>query len=64
MMVACQPWPTGRPCLKISEPDGSPTPETTPDGSPTPETTPDPELSLALSERERAWSERVYRDPC
>jgi hypothetical protein len=60
--------------LKISEPDGSPTPETTPDGSPTPETTPDgsptpettpvPELSLALSERERAWSERVYRDPC
>ena len=54
MMVACQPWPTGRPCLKISEPDGSPTPETTPV----------PELSLALSERERAWSERVYRDPC
>jgi hypothetical protein len=55
--------------LKISEPDGSPTPETTPDGSPTPETTPDgsptpettpePELSLALSERERANVERA-----
>ena len=38
--------------LKISEPHGSPTPETTPE----------PELSLALSERERAWSERVYRE--
>ena len=50
--------------MKISEPDGSPTPETTHVGSPTPETTPVPELSLALSERERAWSERVYRDPC
>ena len=33
--------------LKISEPDGIPTPETTPE-----------------PERERAWSKRVYRDPC
>ena len=51
MMVACQPWPTGRPWLNISEPDAR--------VQTTPETTPELDLSLALSERASVERERA-----